>query len=61
MLFRSLPTLFSSNFDLNQLEEHLTYNQRGEPSPLKAQRIMERVKFLARSVEVSGKNRRNVE
>jgi primosomal protein DnaI len=56
-----LPTLFSSNFDLNQLEEHLTYNQRGEPSPLKAQRIMERVKFLTRSVEVSGKNRRNVE
>ena len=56
-----LPTLFSSNFDIEQLEEHLTYNQRGEPSPLKAQRIMERVKFLTRSVEVSGKNRRNVD
>lgn len=56
-----LPTLFSSNFDIDDLEEHLTYNQRGEASQLKAQRIMERVKYLTEPVEVSGRNRRNAE
>lgn len=56
-----LPTLFSSNFNLEQLEEHLTYNQKGEASALKAKRIMERVRFLADEVNVSGINRRNEE
>lgn len=56
-----LPTLFSSNFNLNQLEDHLTYNQKGEASALKAKRIMERVRFLADEVSVSGVNRRNEE
>lgn len=57
----ALPTLFSSNFDLEELKEHLTMNQKGEASPLKAARILERVKFLAEAVEVSGRNRRNEE
>ncbi len=57
----ALPTLFSSNFDLKELKEHLTMNQKGEASPLKAARILERVKFLAEAVEVSGRNRRNEE
>lgn len=56
-----LPTLFTSNFNIDELEEHLTYNQRGEPSPLKAKRIMERIKFLTESIEVTGRNRRNEE
>jgi primosomal protein DnaI len=56
-----LPTLFSSNFNMDELAEHLTYNQRGEASALKAQRIMERVRFLTTPVEVSGRNRRNEE
>lgn len=56
-----LPTLFSSNFNLEQLEDHLTYNQKGEASALKAKRIMERIRFLADEVNVSGINRRNEE
>lgn len=56
-----LPTLFSSNLNLDELEEHLTYNQKGDPSPLKAKRIMERVRFLSDEVSVSGVNRRNEE
>lgn len=56
-----LPTLFSSNFTLDQLEDHLTYNQKGEASALKAKRIMERIRFLADEVNVSGINRRNEE
>lgn len=54
-----LPTFFTSNFDMDQLEnEHLTMSQRGENEPLKAKRIMERIRFLAEEVEMSGENRR---
>ncbi|KIL46285.1 primosomal protein DnaI [Jeotgalibacillus campisalis] len=54
-----LPTFFTSNFDYKGLEHHLTYSQRGEEEPIKAARIMERIKFLTIPVHMSGKNRRN--
>lgn len=55
-----LPTFFSSNLSLKQLEEeYLTINSRGEAEPLKAQRIMERIRFLADDYHVLGRNRRN--
>jgi len=55
-----LPTFFTSNFDMDQLEkEHFTMSQRGENEPLKAKRIMERIRFLAEEVEMSGENRRH--
>ncbi|MFC6170661.1 primosomal protein DnaI [Loigolactobacillus jiayinensis] len=54
-----LATFFSSNFSMQQLEhEHLSVTQRGEQEPLKAKRIMERVRFLSREVELLGQNRR---
>lgn len=54
-----LTTFFTSNFDMQKLEEeHLTVSQRGETEPLKAKRIMERIRFLAEEVEMSGENRR---
>ena len=43
-----LVTFFSSNLDLKALEEHLTVTQRGEQEPLKARRIMERVRYLSK-------------
>lgn len=56
----ALPTFFSSNFSMKQLEEeHLTISQRGEDEPLKAKRIMERIRFLAEEVSMDGKNRRH--
>jgi primosomal protein DnaI len=55
----NLPTLFTSNYDFEGLEHHLTYSQRGEEEKLKARRIMERIKYLSEPVRVSGKNRRN--
>lgn len=55
----NLPTFFTSNYDFPGLEHHLTYSQRGEEEKLKARRIMERIKYLAEPVYVSGKNRRN--
>ncbi len=55
-----LPTFFSSNLSLKQLEEeYLTVNSRGEAEPLKAKRIMERIRFLADDYHVVGRNRRN--
>ena len=54
-----LPTFFSSNFDMKQLErEHLSVTQRGEEEPLKAKRIMERVRYLAKEINMIGENRR---
>ena len=51
---------FSSNFDMKQLEnEHLRTSQRGEDEPLKAKRIMERIRYLAKEINMTGKNRRN--
>ena len=53
-----LPTFFSSNFTMDELEQHLTTSQRGDNEPVKAGRIMQRVRYLAKEVEVSGHNRR---
>lgn len=55
-----LPTFFSSNFSMHQLEtEHLRVTQRGEDEPLKAKRLMERIRYLADEIVVNGENRRN--
>lgn len=55
-----LPTFFTSNFDMQHLEkEHLCVTQRGENEPLKASRIMERIRYLAKEVELIGENRRH--
>jgi len=57
-MLESLPTFFTSNFDLKGLEHHLTYSQRGEEEKLKARRIMERIRSLSEPVLVDGPNRR---
>ncbi|WP_028400930.1 primosomal protein DnaI [Ectobacillus panaciterrae] len=57
-MLENLPTFFTSNFDFKGLEHHLTYTQRGEEEKMKAARIMERIKYLAKPVEVLGGNRR---
>ena len=57
-MLESLPTFFTSNFDFNELEHHLTYSQRGEEERMKARRIMERIRTLSEPVLVSGPNRR---
>lgn len=56
---QQMPTFFSSNFTMDQLaDEHLRVNQRGDDEPLKAQRLMQRIRFLAREVPMEGYNRR---
>ena len=53
-----LPTFFSSNFTMDELEKHLAVDVKGDQEPLKAKRIMERIRFLSREVTVVGDNLR---
>ncbi|WP_239254979.1 primosomal protein DnaI [Listeria ilorinensis] len=53
-----LPTFFSSNYNMSQLETHLTFSQNGLEEKLKARRLMERIRYLAKEIELEGKNRR---
>jgi primosomal protein DnaI len=57
-MLENLPTFFTSNFNYDELEHHLTYSQRGEEEKIKARRIMERIRYLTEAVEVGGPNRR---
>ncbi|WP_179395172.1 primosomal protein DnaI [Lacticaseibacillus absianus] len=54
-----LPTLFSSNKTMAELTEFLAGVDVGNNEGLKAQRIMERVRFLARELAIGGRDRRN--
>lgn len=58
-MLEKLPTFFTSNFDFQGLEHHLTYSQRGEEEKMKARRIMERIRSLSEPVLVDGPNRRH--
>lgn len=57
-MLENLPTFFTSNFDFDKLEHHLTFSQRGEEEQMKARRIMERIKYLAEQIQIDGPNRR---
>lgn len=52
-----LPTFFSSNLGMDDLEEHFK-ETKNSTDAVKAARLMQRVRFLAKEVVVSGKNRR---
>ncbi|MDQ0255064.1 primosomal protein DnaI [Evansella vedderi] len=60
-MMEKLPTLFTSNFDLDELEYHLSYTQRGgveKMDQLKAKRIMERIRHLNDVIDMKGENKR---
>lgn len=57
-MLENLPTFFTSNFDFQGLEHHLTYSQRGEEEKVKARRIMERIRYLSEPILIDGPNRR---
>lgn len=57
---QELPAFFSSNFSMDQLEtEHLAVDNQGNEEPLKAKRIMERIRYLAVETQMMGDNLRN--
>lgn len=53
---QGLPTFISSNFTYDELKHHFTTTQRGEKEPVKAGRIMERIKALTTPIQLQGKN-----
>ena len=52
-----LPTFFTSNLSLKELEEHLQIGRSSEDK-IKARRIIERVKYLTNDIEMNSVNRR---
>jgi primosomal protein DnaI len=53
-----LPTLYTSNYDLDGLEEHFAYSHKGGLEVMKAKRIMERIRHYVDVHFVDGSNRR---
>ncbi|WP_430534204.1 primosomal protein DnaI [Listeria rocourtiae] len=54
-----LPTFFSSNFSMDYLETELMFTKNGSEERMKARRLMERVRYLSKEVELNGRNRRH--
>lgn len=52
-----LPTFFTSNFSLEDLERHFANGRAGDET-WQAKRLMERIKFLAKPLHLKGDNRR---
>lgn len=51
---QNLPTFFTSNYSIDDIEKHFTING----DKMKAKRIIERIKQVSNEVELIGKNRR---
>lgn len=58
-MLQELPTFFTSNFTINQLEAHFAHSNKGDQELLKAKRLIERIRFLAKEYFVDGQNHRN--
>lgn len=56
-MLEELPTFFSSNYSLADLERKLADGKNGDET-WQAQRVMERVRFLAQPLHLQGENRR---
>ena len=52
-----LPTFFTSNLTIDELESHLSFSNKKEER-VKARRIVERIKSLSLDIELIGKSRR---
>ncbi|UOE93403.1 primosomal protein DnaI [Alkalihalobacillus sp. LMS39] len=57
-MLEKLPTLYTSNYSLEELEEHMTYSDKGGYEELKAKRIMERIRHYTVPIFIDGVNRR---
>ena len=58
-MLQELPTFFTSNFTIDQLEAHFAHSNKGDQELLKAKRLIERICFLAKEYFVDGQNHRN--
>ena len=55
-----LTTFFTSNLNINELEQHFSTSSKGIEK-VKAKRIIERIKFLTTQMTMISENRRNKE
>ncbi|MBS4456831.1 primosomal protein DnaI [Tuanshanicoccus lijuaniae] len=53
----SMPTFFTSNFSMDELEQHLATTREGVEK-VKAARLMERMRYVAKEVQLDGENLR---
>ena len=53
----NLLTIFTSNYKIEELEAHLKETKEGTDA-VKARRIIERIKYLTKEIELTGKNMR---
>ena len=58
-MLQELPTFFTSNFTMDELEAHFAHSNKGDQELLKAKRLIERIRFLAKEYFVDGQNHRN--
>ncbi|WCK55529.1 primosomal protein DnaI [Aneurinibacillus sp. Ricciae_BoGa-3] len=54
----NFPVLYTSNYNYDELQEHLSYSQKAGMEQLKAMRIMERIRYYTDDHKVDGDNRR---
>lgn len=54
----NLPTFFSSNLSFSDLQQRMSKGKEGDES-WQAQRVMERLRYLAKEIHLPGANRRN--
>ena len=53
-----LATWFTSNCDMTSLQEHFTFAAKSREDSLKAERIMDRIRHMAKETALTGENRR---
>ncbi|RYL94621.1 primosomal protein DnaI [Sporolactobacillus sp. THM19-2] len=57
-MMEHLPTLYTSNFNYDELENHFSYSQKSGIENVKAKRVMERIRHFTKLIQMDGKNRR---
>lgn len=57
-MMEHLPTLYTSNFNYDELEDHFSYSQKSGVENVKAKRLMERIRPFTALVKMEGPNRR---
>lgn len=58
-MMEELPIFFTSNYNLEQLEDHLSTSNRGDVETIKAGRIIERITQLSKPIELTNRYRTN--
>src|SRR5690625_3378242 len=58
-MMENLPVFFTSNYNFEQLEQHLALTSKGGIEKVKAGRIMERIQQVSKEVPLIGENLRS--